>query len=139
MFCSSTSYPPPHTSDYSGRNPVPTIQEYEARQKAQSSDVNYAEVSAASLSPSTNDQQPSSQQNSPAPQTSEHNTSQTHSESSKAQSNDKEEIMKRMSRPKTNPAKALKIHGERTVRDPVTGEEVVISDAKLDPDEGGSP
>lgn len=50
---------------------------------------------------------------------------------------EKEEIMERMSpSTKENPAKDYKRQGTRTVQDPVTGTQVVIRDATLDPNEG---
>lgn len=131
--------------NYSGRNPVPTVQKYEASLLAQQTAANPDEVPET-----TSDVTPDDVNKRYTMDPIKNSPGQHHTASEKRDNDDdkpggqtddgtdnkvseKDEIMERMSRSKENPTKALKLHGERTVKDPVTGSEVVISDAKSNP------
>ncbi|EGG02680.1 uncharacterized protein MELLADRAFT_49768 [Melampsora larici-populina 98AG31] len=126
--------------NYSGRNPVPTIQKYEANILAQQRGANSDEVPETTTDVNKSytmdpiKTSPGRHQTSTETRVNDddkpvHKTE----EGTDVKVSEKEEIMERMSRSKENPTKALKLHGERTVKDPVTGSDVVISDAKSDP------
>ncbi|KAH9806768.1 hypothetical protein DFH28DRAFT_1161339 [Melampsora americana] len=134
--------------NYSGRNPVPTVQKYEANLLAQNTGANPDEVPKTTSDVTSDDVNKSytmdSIKTSPGPHRA---VNETHDDdvdkpvrktddATDGKMSEKDDIMERMSRSKENPTKALKLHGERTVKDPVTGSEVVISDAKSDPKDG---
>ncbi|KAG0149934.1 hypothetical protein CROQUDRAFT_39134 [Cronartium quercuum f. sp. fusiforme G11] len=128
--------------NYSGHNPVPTVQKYEAERLAEQAGVHPDIVTDSSATdaytnhPSQHFQPHHHTPSKPPPGQDQEVVDQTSAKSDQQNSTDKDEIMKRMSRSKENPTKALKLQGVRTVKDPVTGSQVVISDARLDPHEG---
>ncbi|CAH7672644.1 hypothetical protein PPACK8108_LOCUS7460 [Phakopsora pachyrhizi] len=144
--------------NYSGRNPVPTVQAYEAdlkRLQNQSHDNNNSSSTIIKSNQSKNDRNdrvsdngldvrsqssrhltPPSFLNPSTPTTgvSEQNASGSIGKSEDLQS-EKQEVMKRIKCSAENPVRELELQGERIVRDPVTGMDVIIKDAALDASE----
>jgi hypothetical protein len=58
------------------------------------------------------------------------------SDSNDNSEDDKQKIMKRMKSRDVNPAKELELQGQRTVKDPVTNSDVIISDSQFDITQG---
>ncbi|WAQ89113.1 hypothetical protein PtA15_10A537 [Puccinia triticina] len=112
--------------NYSARNPVPTIQNYEKNVK------NVQSISDEIRSTSSNSTETLEPNSASKPQIDDSEERQKHLDSSDHSEAEKQEIMQRMRRKDENPARQLELRGQRTVKDPVTDSNVIISDAQFD-------
>ncbi|EFP75040.2 uncharacterized protein PGTG_01633 [Puccinia graminis f. sp. tritici CRL 75-36-700-3] len=112
--------------NYSARNPVPTIENYEKNIKNLEA-KNHENQSIKSTS--INTIQHGSENRSPIGDSDGPKKDVDSSDHSEAE---KQAIMERMKNKDEKPAKELKLRGQRTVKDPVTNSDVIISDAQFD-------
>ncbi|POV99130.1 hypothetical protein PSTT_14025, partial [Puccinia striiformis] len=112
--------------NYSARNPVPTIENYEQSIK----DLQATSNETQSIK-SHYDNNHLDGESTPQPDHSDKPEKKV-SDSDEGAETEKQEIMKRMKSKDENPAKDLQLRGQRTVKDPVTNSNVIISDSQFD-------
>jgi hypothetical protein len=123
---------PSHLTDYSARNPVPTIENYEKNIKNLEA-KNHENQSIKSTS--INTVQLGSENRSQIGDSDRQKKDVDSNDHSEAE---KQAIMERMKNKDEKPAQELKLRGQRTVKDPVTNSDVIISDAQFDTNQGSS-
>ncbi|KAH9459351.1 hypothetical protein Pst134EA_019502 [Puccinia striiformis f. sp. tritici] len=112
--------------NYSARNPVPTIENYEQSIKDLQATSNETQSIKTHY-----DNNHLDGESTPQPDHSDKPEKKV-SDPDEGAETEKQEIMKRMKSKDENPAKDLELRGQRTVKDPVTNSNVIISDSQFD-------